>query len=683
MPLYGGGRRSGGKQAFRSGPPTNEFGSASANALQARTARDTYAAAHADWLAEYDADPGLFIVLLVGTTETLQVRRSGGWVDARGLAVGPRGGQGPQGDPGTDAVLPPVVTEANAELGSSTLTRMWTALRVRQAATAAITAVVPAAFRAAANVARLLPTSGGAGDAHKIPQLNADGTAWELTAHPSGGATDYPEGSGSDAPDGTEPKVWAAAALADFTDGRTEPWAHEANTDPIPASKLTNAPNDGLSAAEVDARVSAGVQNWAETGNNDAIPTEKLANAPRGSGVSNSELTQAIAQASPEVDAGGALPAAAGNAAGNLFNSRGTIYELVPDGTESNIHHGTAAAKTGGFVGDDVFDWSAAAGNDATAFRLFVPNDLAGSPPAGEYHVEFVHSDGTRRGQLDLERDAALDGNGRRGYAADGDEQQVSSGAGDFTISAFSDEAHGSAASIVEGDRWVKYEQRHGAEAVKPTRLLPDPDTLDTSDGGDFPVFDPLSGEYAAGALGSGEGTTARFDQATSTWMIDLVHAGLFQTLEDDTQGIAIAASTSRVQQALTAFTDNALTLAANDHGLLLVTIDWSVSAGSTAQFSLGSDVRDTDTEFLSALRASTAYDSAAVNGLKTGEVEVFDAAGATKQGTVNFYIARNAANQVGWFMTYEPDDTPTGGLAGSIQARFRAVLLRQDAPAG
>ena len=56
-------------------------------------------------------------------------------------------------------------------------------------------------------------------------------------------------------------------------------WAETGNPDPIPASKLANAPRSGgggLNEGQVDARVSALVQDWAETGNNTRLPSIKL-----------------------------------------------------------------------------------------------------------------------------------------------------------------------------------------------------------------------------------------------------------------------------------------------------------------------------------------------------------------------------------------------------------------------
>ena len=65
---------------------------------------------------------------------------------------------------------------------------------------------------------------------------------------------------------------------------RTNPafaWAERANTDLIPADKLTNAP--GQTETQVDARVAAGVSDWAEEGDTSSIPLTKLGNAPSAS----------------------------------------------------------------------------------------------------------------------------------------------------------------------------------------------------------------------------------------------------------------------------------------------------------------------------------------------------------------------------------------------------------------
>lgn len=53
----------GGGYNFKPGPTKNQFGSDTATAAQATTERDQYGADNPDWLAQYDADPNLFIEL--------------------------------------------------------------------------------------------------------------------------------------------------------------------------------------------------------------------------------------------------------------------------------------------------------------------------------------------------------------------------------------------------------------------------------------------------------------------------------------------------------------------------------------------------------------------------------------------------------------------------------------------
>ena len=77
-------------------------------------------------------------------------------------------------------------------------------------------------------------------------------------------------------------------------------WAEEGNNDPIPSEKLTNASVDvsGLatnaeltahetgdphfSQSQIEGFIAADVADWAEDGNNDPIPASKLTNAPQG-----------------------------------------------------------------------------------------------------------------------------------------------------------------------------------------------------------------------------------------------------------------------------------------------------------------------------------------------------------------------------------------------------------------
>ena len=96
----GGGRRGAG---FALGPATNTFGTTAGTIAAARTARDTYATANADWLAQYDANGALMIRLLhTGTPgATFEVRAVSVWVDITAAIEGPGG---PGGAPGGGAI---------------------------------------------------------------------------------------------------------------------------------------------------------------------------------------------------------------------------------------------------------------------------------------------------------------------------------------------------------------------------------------------------------------------------------------------------------------------------------------------------------------------------------------------------------------------------------------------------
>ena len=84
---------------FTEGPATNTFTGTTKTIAEA--ARDTYAAANAAWLAQYDADGTLYITLTVGTAITFQVRFGSVWIDATAFR---KGDMGDKGDAGTAAV---------------------------------------------------------------------------------------------------------------------------------------------------------------------------------------------------------------------------------------------------------------------------------------------------------------------------------------------------------------------------------------------------------------------------------------------------------------------------------------------------------------------------------------------------------------------------------------------------
>ena len=100
----------GGGGGFILGPTQNTFTGATRTA--AESARNTYAAANATWLAQYNAhgydqtaNVIYYCVLSYGTTTTAIVRNAGAWFDITSLVTGGQGGPGPRGLPGMAGTL--------------------------------------------------------------------------------------------------------------------------------------------------------------------------------------------------------------------------------------------------------------------------------------------------------------------------------------------------------------------------------------------------------------------------------------------------------------------------------------------------------------------------------------------------------------------------------------------------
>ena len=83
-------------------------------------------------------------------------------------------------------------------------------------------------------------------------------------------------------------------------------------------------------------------------------------------------------------------------------------------------------------------------------------------------------------------------------------------------------------------------------------------------------------------------------------------------------------------------------------------------------------------------LRRGNAYDNSAGsvgNGLLVGTFDVNNTSGV-KQGTINCYIARNSANQVGTYNSYVPESGASSSLSGQIVIDWEVSLLRTDSSA-
>lgn len=179
---------------------------------------------------------------------------------------------------------------------------------------------------------------------------------------------------------------------------------------------------------------------------------------------------------------------------------------------------------------------------------------------------------------------------------------------------------------------------------------------------------------------GSVGGRLLRFNAAYDGFE-GAIEAHAFSELRDSVLGIAINTQ-QNVQQTLTAFT-TALTLGADDHGLLLVSVSWTVPASSQAQLALGDDVRDTEQLNVSDLRATADYlgGTSAKNGLVASTVDVHAVSSGVrgaKVGTATLYVAHDADGNAGTYMAFV-SDTSANSRQGSVQAHVEVSLLRMD----
>lgn len=284
---------------LRFGPDTNNFAD--------NSARDTYATANPTWLAEYDDDDSL--VIQVGSA--LQRRVSGAWTQLDS----------------TPPVLPNLATVAEVNAGTETNLRMFSPLRVRQAARATVAARVPAVFQTGdATRISQAKTFGGAivdfdsatrtGPAINLNWTRADGSTdsealsarMMVEAFEALGSTqrlDIDSGTqgqlpiarvdghgahvelppdyqpGTDSLTTNQHRTFSPANVAEIAEAvvedDVEEWARDDST-PIPAGKLTNAPSTpgqggggGLTAQEATALIA----QWARAGDTSAIPESK------------------------------------------------------------------------------------------------------------------------------------------------------------------------------------------------------------------------------------------------------------------------------------------------------------------------------------------------------------------------------------------------------------------------
>ena len=152
-----------------------------------------------------------------------------------------------------------------------------------------------------------------------------------------------------------------------------------------------------------------------------------------------------------------------------------------------------------------------------------------------------------------------------------------------------------------------------------------------------------------------------------------LTNAATFAPLAD---GLAVGQAINtdtRTQSQLRFFSSTAYVIP-GDHvvGVQFVDVQWS--SASPTLLALGEPTYHREQVSLAALRASTVYSATAQNGVLVSSVPVTSAPG----GTMELYLARNNADQEGFYFRYAPSGS-TGGVGPyTVQARLEVTLLMQ-----
>ena len=411
-------------------------------------------------------------------------------------------------------------------------------------------------------------------------------------------------------------------------------WARASNTDPIPAEKLTNAPSGGggLSQAQVDARVQAGVLDWAEAGNTDPIPADKLTNAPSSGGGLNQAAVDARIQT--------VVPDWALNAT-RFSDEQQAVFDAF-EGDDVWIDSPDVTVSQASFASVPTVSQASAATYGAT-FR-------SGPALDNRYlivRVPVAKSADRQRGLMRVAREPTEPPNVSLSVSNTWTELSVTDSVYDYFYSTQIDVPAAEAIRVEEYDE-----------------LRVNPDRLEN---------------YFIPETWARQGNTDPIPASKVSVLQQYVTERY-----DAVAGLAIADVTNNRRGLLTLFTDP-LTLTASDHGLLLVGIQWNVAVGSTSQLAIDDDVTDERNIAFHEITASTDYSASGdAQGVKVGEVDVWNVTsgnrGTTQYGTVSFYIAKNAAGNVGFYFDY---DAEVGGVssAGSIQATIEIYSLPSGAP--
>ena len=400
-------------------------------------------------------------------------------------------------------------------------------------------------------------------------------------------------------------------------------WARTGNTDPIPAGKLTNAPTGsgggGLTEAQVDARVQALVEDWAEVSGG-RIPEARL-----------------------PVDLDGLADAVTGT---NDYVDAKTTYQV------SNVF-ATVAKPSNPELSP--FSYADAYVNGPLRGNVYVVIRYRGARAPSDARVRLAIADPGDNFQTFLRHTWTF--------------VEASGGFSYYTA--------GPVANFPASDRYRV--QEFSELRLNPLLVGFEPWILDN-------WREPAYSRIQANRLPVSDwAITGNADRLPANKIPPVTSAAdrFVTTLLDGVRGLTVVSMNRAVQQMLTALAT--LTLSDHPGGVLLVSIQASTLFETTIRLDPNKPKSASAIVYLTVVRSSAAYDGssgAAGNGVKVASFDILIGTSLLpggKQGTLDCYIARNAAGQVGTYSLYTPESGASTNSGRAVSLDWEVTLLRTD----
>ena len=413
----------------------------------------------------------------------------------------------------------------------------------------------------------------------------------------------------------------------------------------------------GLTQSQVDARVKSAANAATETARGNvelATQAEAEAGSDNVRAMTPRRVKEAIAanETTDVLRRITAVPATAGYNVGDIVNVAGVEYELVANTDDANLISGVSALHSGYYGQAGLFEWQ-------TVSPFNIRADLSkagvGSSPPARLYAEF--NSGSAYNFLTLVRASGGDAATTYRYVhAPGSAGLDDATPGPFNVRFYRTFAGGQLSNpqAVHGaSRW-ELDDRNQRQPLPPAATQAE---AEAGSGTATRLWTPQRVRQAIEAL------TAR--------------SSIEELIDGPATGITVTSAGQAKRNALTGFSPSFdLDDADNQHGLLEAECTLSI-ATSTANVELA-EARQTGFVTASALRASSAYDAAANNGLKIAEWTVRKA--AVELGEIALYLAKDGSNAVGYYLSYTAGDG-TSSDNFSLSAQLTVEFLHTDAP--